>query len=101
MHDLRRTVCVWGVWGCIEGGVLRSSSFPSCAEDTHKDRALCASLFSPWGCLEGASQKSVRGEKKENEVICSRIDRQVRAIDQRVERDGMMGGVGGGQRTGG
>lgn len=33
-------------------------------------------------------------------MICGRIDRQVRLIDQRVERDGEMGGGGDGKGGG-
>lgn len=34
------------------------------------------------------------GGEKENEVICGSIDRQVRAIDQRMGRGGKVGGGG-------
>lgn len=46
--------------------------------------------------LEGRQWNGEEGEK-ENEAICGYIDWQVRAIDQKEERDGEMGGGGDGK----
>lgn len=58
-------------------------------------RALLSPPFIFFFWLAGMdANERIEGGEKENEVICGRIDRQVRAIDQRVGRDGEMGGGG-------